>query len=195
MEAPFFIGRLLENPKKYGVAKIISALFCEKVLTFDKSLYIRGIEENSCFICVRVFMAFEKLKPEKLNDAAWEAIIEAWENGLSDREASFRASKISGQDITADDLRKWCKDDAELGELRANLQSDLLSEAKLTVADALRGKDTRTARWYLERKAADEFSTKQAVAFEGAVIELSMDEKEKALKEKMAEFFGEDGEQ
>ena len=54
LEAPFFIGRLLENPKKYGVAKIISALFCEKVLTFDKSLYIRGIEENSCFICVRV---------------------------------------------------------------------------------------------------------------------------------------------
>ena len=140
-------------------------------------------------------MAFNKLKPKKLNDAAWEAIIEAWENGLSDREASFRASKISGQDITADELRKWCKDDPELGELRANLQSDLLSEAKLTVADALRSKDPRTARWYLERKATDEFSTKQAVAFEGAVIELSMDEKEKALKEKMAEFFGENGEQ
>lgn len=139
-------------------------------------------------------MAFDRIKPKELNDAAWEAIIEAWENGLSDREASFRASKISGQDITADDLRKWCKEDAELGELRANLQSELLSEAKLTVADALRGKDTRTARWYLERKAADEFSTKQAVAFEGAVIELSMDEKEKALKEKMAEFFGENGE-
>ena len=93
-------------------------------------------------------IAFKKLKPKKLNDVAWEAIIEAWENGLSDREASFRASKISGQDITADDLRKWCKDDPELGELRANLQSDLLSEAKLTVADALRSKDTRTARWY-----------------------------------------------
>ena len=183
VEAPLFFVCLFENPKKYGVAKIISALFCEKVLTFDKSLYIRGIEENSCFICVRVFMAFNKLKPEKLNDAAWEAIIEAWENGLSDREASFRASKISGQDITADDLRKWCKDDPDLGELRANLLSDLLSEAKLTVADALRGKDTRTARWYLERKAADEFSTKQAVAFEGAVVELSLEEKERRLQE------------
>lgn len=129
------------------------------------------------------YMAFEKLKPKKLNDAAWGAIIEAWENGLSDREASFRASKISGQDITADELRQWCKDDPELGELRANLQSELLSEAKLTVADALRGKDTRTARWYLERKAADEFSTKQAVAFEGAVVELSLEEKERRLQE------------
>lgn len=133
-------------------------------------------------------MAFEKLKPEKINNAAWEAIIEAWENGLSDREAAFRASKISGQDISANDLRQWCKDDPDLGELRANLQSDLLSEAKLTVADALRGKDTRTARWYLERKAADEFSTKQAVAFEGAVVELSLEEKEKALKEMLEQF-------
>ena len=194
IEAPFFCLLFIGKSQKIRGYEIILALFCEKLLTFDKHLYIRGIEKNSCFICVRVLMAFEKLKPKKLNDAAWGAIIEAWENGLSDREASFRASKISGQDITADELRKWCKDDPELGELRANLQSDLLSEAKLTVADALRSKDTRTARWYLERKATDEFSTKQAVAFEGAVIELSMDEKEKALKEKMAEFFGENGE-
>lgn len=191
MKAPFFYWSLMGKSQKIRGQKIISALFCENLLTFDKHLYIRGIEENSCFICVRVFMAFDKLKPKKLNDAAWEAIIEAWENGLSDREASFRASKISGQDITADDLRKWCKDDPELGELRANLLSDLLSEAKLTVADALRGKDTRTARWYLERKAADEFSTKQAVAFEGAVVELSLEEKERRLKELVEKFDGE----
>ena len=182
-EAHLFCCVNIEKSEKTSGQKIISALFHKKVLTFDKYLYIRGSEENSCFICVRVFMAFNKLKPKKLNDAAWEAIIEAWENGLSDREASFRASKISGQDITADDLRQWCKDDPELGELRANLQSELLSEAKLTVADALRGKDTRTARWYLERKAADEFSTKQAVAFEGAVVELSLEEKERRLQE------------
>ena len=128
-------------------------------------------------------MAFDSIRPKELNEVAWEAIIEAWENGLSDREAAFRASKKSGQEVTADDLRKWCKENPELGELRANLQSDLLSEAKLTVADALRNKDTRTARWYLERKASDEFSTKQAVAFEGAVVELSLEEKERRLKE------------
>lgn len=131
-----------------------------------------------------------KHKPAGVKDAAWSAIIEAWENGLSDREASFRASKISGEDIKAEDIRRWCKDDPELGELRVNLQSDLLSSAKLTVADRLRSGDVRTARWYLERKAADEFSTKQAVAFEGAVVELSLEEKEKALKEMMEKFHG-----
>ena len=49
-----------------------------------------------------------------------------------------------------------------------------------------------SAEWYLERKAADEFSTKSAVAFEGAVVELSLEEKEEALK-RLVETFG-DGE-
>ena len=129
-----------------------------------------------------------KYKPNGIKDATWTAVIEAWENGLSDREASFRASRASGDDIKADDIRQWCRENPELGELRANLQSDLLSSAKLTVADRLRSGDVRTAKWYLERKAADEFSTKQAVAFEGAVVELSLEEKEKALKEMMEKF-------
>lgn len=131
---------------------------------------------------------FLKYKPKEVKDAVWAIVIEAWENGLSDREASFRASRATGEDIKADDIRQWIKDDAEIGELRASLQSDLLSSAKLTVADALREGDVKTAKWYLERKAADEFSTKQAVAFEGAVIELSLEEKEKALKEMVEKF-------
>lgn len=132
---------------------------------------------------------FIQQKPKGIKDATWRAVIEAWENGLSDREAAFRASKREDADaITADDIRMWCKDDPKVGELRANLHSDLLSSAKLTVADALREGDVKTAKWYLERKAADEFSTKQAVAFEGAVIEVSLEEKEKALKELMEQF-------
>lgn len=132
---------------------------------------------------------FIQYKPKKVKDATWRAVVEAWENGLSDREAAFRASKLDDADaITAEDIRKWCKNDPGIGELRANLQSDLLSSAKLTVADALREGDVKTAKWYLERKAADEFSTKQAVAFEGAVVELSLEEKEKALKEMMEQF-------
>lgn len=133
---------------------------------------------------------FEWLKPEKVNTEVWLIVVESWENGLSDREAAFRASKL-GHKVTAEDIRKWCKDDPEIGELRANLLSDLLSSAKMTVAKSLKGSDResiRTARWYLERKAADEFSTKQAVAFEGAVVELSLEDKEKKLKELVEEF-------
>lgn len=131
---------------------------------------------------------FIELKPKEIADATWSAIIEAWENGLSDREASFRASRLGFDTVKADDIRKWCKENPEIGELRANLQSDLLSSAKLTVADSLREGDIKTAKWYLERKAADEFSTKSAVAFEGAVVELSLEEKERKLQEMMEKF-------
>lgn len=141
---------------------------------------------------------FIEQKPKHINDATWEAVVEAWENGLSDREAAFRASKLGFDSIKAKDIQEWCQSDAELAELRANLLNDLLSSAKLTIAEDLRDTNSRervkTARWYLERKAADEFSTKQAVAFEGAVVELSLEEKEKALKDLMAEFHSSDGE-
>ena len=135
---------------------------------------------------------FIQCKPKGIKDATWQYVVEAWENGLSDREAAFFASKHEDSDeITAENIRMWCKDMPEVGELRANLQSDLLSRAKIKIAESLGASDReaiRTARWYLERKAADEFSTKQAVAFEGAVVELSMEEKEKALKELMEQF-------
>lgn len=142
--------------------------------------------------------AFLKKKPEKAAADVWETVVEAWENGLSDNEAAFRVQKLLGKDLKADDIRTWCKDFPEVGELRASLQNDLLTDAKLTIAETLRDPESKervkTARWYAERKGADEFSTKSAVAFEGAVVELSLAEKEKALEEKMAEFFGESGE-
>ena len=141
---------------------------------------------------------FIELKPKNVDTAAWEIVIEAWENGLSDREAAFRVSKMTGKMLKASDIQTWYKNDPEIAELRANLMNEVLTSAKLTIAKTIRDpknkEQIKTARWYAERKGADEFSTRSAVAFEGAVVELSLDEKEKALKEKMAEFFGDDGE-
>ena len=62
------------------------------------------------------------------------------------------------------------------------------ADAKLNVSQAIRAGKTKVAQWYLERKASDEFSTKSAVAFEGAVVELSLEDKEKALKELVETF-------
>lgn len=136
--------------------------------------------------------AFLNKKPKEIDAAVWETVVEAWENGLSDNEAAFRVQKLIGADLKADEIRKWCKDYPEVGELRASLLNDLLTSAKLTIAETLRDPNSRervkTARWYAERKAADEFSTKSAVAFEGAVVELSLEEKEKALKDMLKEF-------
>ena len=149
--------------------------------------YLRGV-----FVLSQKKIRFTQYKPKEIKDATWGYVVEAWENGLSDREAAFFASKHEDSDeINAEQIRMWCKENPEVGELRANLQSDLLSKAKIKIAESLGASDReaiRTARWYLERKAADEFSTKQAVAFEGAVVELSLEEKEKALKEMMEQF-------
>lgn len=136
---------------------------------------------------------FLKLKPTDVKEAVWISIVEGWENGLSDRQAAFRASKETGEEVSDADIREWKKNNPEIKELFYNLQNELITSAKMNVADAVKDGDTKTSKWLLERKAADEFSTKQAVAFEGAAIEVSLADKEKALKD-MVEKFEADGE-
>ena len=138
---------------------------------------------------------FRGLKPKGVGDKTWTAVIEAWQNGLSDREAAFRASRNADVHIRESEIKQWIKDNPDIGELRDHFHSELLSEAKLTIAKKIAEGDVRTAKWYLERKAADEFSTKAAVAFEGGAIELSLEEKERKLQELVDKFTGEnDGE-
>ena len=69
------------------------------------------------------------------------------------------------------------------------MQNDILSQAKLNIADNIREGNVSTSKWYLERKAPDEFSSKAAVAFEGAVVGLTMEEKQAEI-DKLLENFG-----
>ena len=135
-------------------------------------------------------LRFAKLKPSGIKDATWRYLVEAWESGLSDREAAFYVSKRDECDeITTDDIQKWMQANPEVKELKTNLHSDILSDAKINIKGAIKDeKDVATSKWYLERKAANEFSTKQAVAFEGAVIEVSLEEKQKKLQEMVDKF-------
>ena len=135
-------------------------------------------------------MRFAKLKPNGIKDATWRRLVEAWENGLSDREAAFYVSKHRECDeITAGDIQKWMLDNPEIKDLKTNLHSDILASAKINIKGAIADEqDVATSKWYLERKAANEFSTKQAVAFEGAIVELSLEEKEKKLQEIVEKF-------
>ena len=133
-------------------------------------------------------LPYGNVKPKNVADEVWFCVVEAWENGLSDREAAFYASKHTGEIVKASDITSWKKQNPEVAELQAFLEVALRSESKLVISDAIKANKYKVAQWYLERKAADEFSTKSAVAFEGAVIELSLDEKEQALKE-LVEMF------
>ena len=44
------------------------------------------------------------------------------------------------------------------------LKQKLVLKARVVIAEALKNNDENTAKWYLERKARDEFAAKQEVA-------------------------------
>lgn len=132
------------------------------------------------------------VKPQGVREKVWTAIVDAWENGLSDREASFRASRDSGVFVKESDIKQMLKDYPEVASLKDFLHADIVSNAKLNIAEQIRNGSVTTSKWYLERKAADEFSTKSAVAFEGAAVELSIEEKREKMEEFMSGFGGED---
>ena len=132
------------------------------------------------------------VKPNNVREKVWIAIVDAWENGLSDREASSRASRDSGVFVKESDIKQMLKDYPEVASLKDFLHADIVSNAKLNIAEQIRNGSVTTSKWYLERKAADEFSTKSAVAFEGAAVELSIEEKREKMEEFMSGFGGED---
>lgn len=131
---------------------------------------------------------YKNLKPKNVDDEVWTRVVKAWENGLSDREAALLVSRDTETVFKASDIAKWKKDNPDIAELQAFLEVAVRTDAKLNISEAIRAGKTKVAQWYLERKAADEFSTKSAVAFEGAVVELSLEEKEKALKDLVEQF-------
>lgn len=123
------------------------------------------------------------IKPKGVRDKVWAVVVDAWENGLSDREASLRASKYSGIFVKESDIKEWLRI-PDVAALKDFLHTDIVAKAKLNIAEEIRNGSTSTSKWYLERKAPQEFSSKSAVAFEGAAVTLSIEEK----KEKLDEF-------
>lgn len=131
---------------------------------------------------------YYKFKPQGISRAAWKGIITAWQDGLSDREAAFRASREDGILITEAELKELVATDERIADLRDYLHSDVLMMAKQNIAESIREGSVSTAKWLLERKAANEYSTKASVNFENAVIGLSMAEKEAEMDKFMDKF-------
>lgn len=136
---------------------------------------------------------YSGFRPKHINEAAWREIVSSWEDGLSDREAAFRASRDSGIYITESELKELVASDENISALKDFLQSDVISMAKKNIAGSIREGNVSTSKWLLERKAPNEYSTKASVAFEGAVVGLTMEEKQAELDKLLDDFsFGED---
>ena len=138
---------------------------------------------------------YSALRPKHINEAAWREVVSSWEDGLSDREAAFRASREGDILITEADLKEILEKNTQIADLKDYLQSDVIAMAKSNIAGSIREGSVSTSKWLLERKAANEYSTKASVNFEKAVIGLTIAEKEEEMTKFLDGFLADDDEE
>lgn len=99
----------------------------------------------------------DKLKvgrPSVMTPEIINKLEQAFSMGCGDLEACLYA------DLTPSVLYRYQESHPEFKERKAMLKEKLILKARTVIADALNKKDENTAKWYLERKKRDEFSTK-----------------------------------
>lgn len=79
---------------------------------------------------------------------------QAFSMGCSDLEACLFA------DISKQTLYDYQEKNPEFVDRKAMLKQKMIFKARSVIAESLNNKDENTAKWLLERKLKDEFSTK-----------------------------------
>lgn len=105
-------------------------------------------------------------RPTVMTDVVIGKLEMLFAKGLSDREACLIA------DIHPSTLYDYCEKNPEFAERKELLKEQIKTKAKLNVAEAITNNDVDMSKWYLERKAKDEFSTKQTIDGELSVKRL-----------------------
>ena len=96
-------------------------------------------------------------RPTVMTETVLEKLTYAFSKGLSDREACLYA------DINPDTLYNYCKAHPEFAERKELLKEQPKIKAKFNITEQIDNGDSEMSKWYLERKAKDEFSTKQTI--------------------------------
>lgn len=98
---------------------------------------------------------YEKIgRPTKLTPETIDKLRTAFLMGCSDIEACLYA------DISKTALYNYQNKNPDFVDQKEQWKEQLTLKARTVVANALNNKDENTAKWYLERKAKNEFSTK-----------------------------------
>ena len=93
-------------------------------------------------------------RPTKLTPETIEKLRTAFLMGCSDIEACLYA------DISKTALYNYQQKNPDFVDQKEQWKEQLTLKARTVIANALNNKDENTAKWYLERKAKNEFSTK-----------------------------------
>lgn len=108
----------------------------------------------------------KKKKPEDLETRGRKTVMtpkiidkleQAFALGCADVEACLFAN------IGKSTLYTYQNAHPDFSERKQQLKESLTFKARTVIADALERKDENTAKWYLERRAKNEFSTRQEV--------------------------------
>lgn len=97
-------------------------------------------------------------RPTVMTEEVLQKLEYAFMRGLTDLEACLFAN------IGTTTLYNYCEENPEFRERKEELKKNPTAKAKLNVYEAIENKDVDVSKWYLERKAKDEFSTKQEVS-------------------------------
>lgn len=96
-------------------------------------------------------------RPTVINETVVSKLEQAFSMGCSDLEACLFA------DISKQTLYDYQKKHPDFIDRKAMLKEKMIFKARSVIADALNKKDENTAKWYLERKAKNEFGTRTEI--------------------------------
>lgn len=102
-------------------------------------------------------------RPKKITKEVVQKLEEGFMRGLTDREACLYA------DVRLSTFYDYCKEKEEFSERKELLKDQVKMRAKLNVTDSIQRGNIDLSLWYLERKAKDEFSTKQEIEHSGGL--------------------------
>ena len=97
-------------------------------------------------------MANFKMTPEKVKELEWYFML-----GLTDEEACLL------WDLSRETMNKYCQAHEKWREKKETLKRKPIIQAKKNIIEKLNWQDYDASKWYLERKAKDEFSLKQEI--------------------------------
>lgn len=102
-------------------------------------------------------MAEDVGRPTVMTEEVIQKLEYAFMKGMTDREACIYAN------IATSTLYNYCNENPSFSERKEELKQHPTAKARLNVVEAIEKGDEDMSKWWLERKAKDEFSTKQTV--------------------------------
>lgn len=116
-------------------------------------------------------MAEKKNKTAGRPTKMTEAVVGKLEYAFSKDFNVCEACDYAG--IHRDSYYEWLKKSPEFSDRMEQAQTNLKRKAKMNIADKIEEGDTEVTKWFLERRAKNEYSVKQAVEVSGLADEQS----------------------